>query len=32
MIDSKHDLSITKQAEIRLYLWRPVPDSDLAIM
>ena len=39
MIDRKHDLSITKQAEVLqisrgsvYYLPRPVPDSDLAIM
>ena len=39
MIDRKHDLSITRQAEVlRIsrgsvsYLPRPVPDADLAIM
>ena len=39
MIDRKHDLSITKQAEVLrisrgsvYYLPRPVPDADLAIM
>ena len=39
MIDRKHDLSITKQAEILrisrgsvYYLPRPVPDVDLAII
>ena len=39
MIDRKHDLSITRQAEVLqisrgsvYYLPRPVPDGDLAIM
>ena len=38
MIDRGHDLSITKQAGVRIsrgsvyYLPRPVPDVDLAIM
>lgn len=39
MIDRKHDLSITKQAEVLrisrgsvYYLPRPVPDADLEIM
>ena len=39
MIDRKHDLSITRQAEVLrisrssvYYLPRPVPDADLAIM
>ena len=39
MIDRKHDLSVTKQAEVLqisrgsvYYRPRPVPDTDLAIM